>query len=327
MRLLFFTDPHIRLTNPRSRTDNFYETLIEKFTEIKNYVDENNIDYVLCGGDLFDRPDTAIKPTSEIGKILNSFSVPIYIIAGNHDLYGNNPVTISRTMLGLLENLEIVKKIPEDGVLLEKDGFSLLLLGDDYTSDVDEGINSYIVKREDLKYNPDKIIKIVHGYLMDKPFYKGVDHTLIGEIKDTDADITLAGHYHFGFKTQVIDGKYFANPGSLVRIKNRVQEITRKPKFIVIDIDKDRTDLKDVYLKSARPGNEVLDRTKLKEEKYREDRLLMFSEEVSQNVDLEYINIDKIILDIAKNDNLEKKVLDEAKLRLDNAKEKLDAED
>ena len=41
---------------------------------------------------------------------------------------------------------------------------------------------------------------MVHGMLLDRPFIKGIPYTLIEDIKDTLADITLSGHYHGGFK-------------------------------------------------------------------------------------------------------------------------------
>ena len=43
-------------------------------------------------------------------------------------------------------------------------------------------------------------------------------YTLIDEILETEADVTLSGHYHAGFDTKCIDKKYFINPGSLVEL-------------------------------------------------------------------------------------------------------------
>ncbi|NLY77016.1 MAG: metallophosphoesterase, partial [Tissierellia bacterium] len=61
MKLLFVTDTHIRGTTPQNRMDNFSETIERKLNEIKELVEEYNIDYVLHGGDLFDRPDISIS--------------------------------------------------------------------------------------------------------------------------------------------------------------------------------------------------------------------------------------------------------------------------
>lgn len=321
MKLLFFTDTHIRMSKPRNRLDDFYETTLNKLEEIKNYANENKIDYVLHGGDLFDRPDSAIKPTSEVGKILSSFNMPIYIVAGNHDIFGYNTKTLNRTMLGLLDNFHVLNIIPEDGILLNSDEVSILVLGKDYSSDIDLNKENYIIKKSNLKYDADIVINIVHGFLIDRPFLKQVPHVLIGEITDTEADITLAGHYHTGFKTQYIDGKFFSNPGSMVRISNSLGEIKRKPKFLELNITKDNIVIKDVYLKSAKDGEEVLDRKALTESHYKDERLTIFSNSIDQNVDLELLNLDTILNEISKSENFDQDILKEAKLRLQYAKE------
>lgn len=321
MKLLFFTDTHIRMSKPRNRLDDFYETTLNKLEEIKNYANENKIDYVLHGGDLFDRPDSAIKPTSEVGKILSSFNMPIYIVAGNHDIFGYNTKTLNRTMLGLLDNFHVLNIISEDGILLNSDEVSILVLGKDYSSDIDLNKENYIIKKSNLKYDADIVINIVHGFLTDRPFLKQVPHVLIGEITDTEADITLAGHYHTGFKTQYIDGKFFSNPGSMVRISNSLGEIKRKPKFLELNITKDNIVIKDVYLKSAKDGEEVLDRKALTESHYKDERLTIFSNSIDQNVDLELLNLDTILNEISKSENFDQDILKEAKLRLQYAKE------
>ena len=38
--------------------------------------------------------------------------------------------------------------------------------------------------------------------LLSKPFFEGIPYTLLDDIKDTEADITLAGHYHSGLELE-----------------------------------------------------------------------------------------------------------------------------
>lgn len=321
MKLLFFTDTHIRNTNPRNRIDNYYESAIKKLKEIRDYANNNKVDYVIHGGDLFDRPDFAIKPTSEVGKILGSFSMPIYIAVGNHDLFGYNMDTLSRTMFGLLNEFHILNKIPKEGVLLEDEEISVLLLATHFSRSIDKDKNNYIVDKEKLKYKSDYIINVAHGFLIDKPFLKSVDHTLVGEIKETDADITLSGHYHNGFDTLEMDGKYFSNPGAMMRITNSLSELNRKPKFLEIIITKKGIEIKDKYLKSAKKGEEVLDRRQLTEDKLRAERLNIFSDSIHQNINLDMLDLDSIINEISEAENFEENVKEEAMIRIEKAKE------
>ena len=100
MRLLFFTDSHIRGTSPKNRKDDFVHTLEKKLEEIVDIIEANRVDYVLHGGDLFDRPDVSIAIVSRFSRVFKKIKVPMYVVSGNHDVYGHNPQTIGRTMIG-----------------------------------------------------------------------------------------------------------------------------------------------------------------------------------------------------------------------------------
>ena len=100
MRLLFFTDTHIRGNTPRSRKDNILNTLFQKIEEIIDIAQQWQVDYILHGGDIFDRPDISPSIVRDVMKLFKRFNRPIYAVAGNHDLYGHNPQTLHRTMVG-----------------------------------------------------------------------------------------------------------------------------------------------------------------------------------------------------------------------------------
>ena len=70
MKFLFFTDTHIRATNPTSRLDNYIETVEKKFMEVKDIINKNKVDFVLHGGDFFDRPDVPVKIVGKFANIL-----------------------------------------------------------------------------------------------------------------------------------------------------------------------------------------------------------------------------------------------------------------
>lgn len=326
MRILFFTDTHIRGTTPRNRTDNFYETLKRKFEEIGQIINEMNVDYVLHGGDWFDRPDISPAIVREFAVIIKNFNRPIYTIAGNHDIFGHNPQTISRTMLGILDGIGIIKLINYgEDIILEKDGIRLQLTGQSYNYDIDGDNykNYYIVKkRSDVHY----AINIVHGMLLMKPFFEGMRYTLIDDIKETEADITLAGHYHSGFSTNMANGRYFVNPGSIVRVANTIGEMKRKPKVVIIEIEKD-IKISDYELKSALPGEEVLDRQQLEISHDRNIKLHLFYQGIMNTGDFKKIDLNQIIEEIASNSDLSSEVKDEAIRRIAIARENLSSGD
>lgn len=319
MKILYFTDSHIRGTTPKNRTDNLLETLEIKFNEIVKIVKEKDIDYVLNGGDIFDRPDISPSIVRRFAMILNKINVPIYAIAGNHDLYGHNPNTLHRTMLGLFDGIGILKLIDEDEkIILNKYDKRIQVTGTPYKFGIDSDDNksSYIIK--DIPNDIDYSIHLVHGMLLDKPFIKGVPYTLIDEILETKADITLCGHYHSGFGVKKHENKYFINPGSLIRITNSLREIKRVPKVVIITLE-DEISIDLIPLKSAKPGEEVLDRTEIELNMYRNEKIVQFKQTVDSSQDFNKLDVNHILKNLSNAENISDEIKLEAIRRVEEA--------
>lgn len=316
LKLLFFTDTHIRGTTPKNRKDVFVDTIEQKLIEITDIIKKNDIDFVLHGGDLFDRPDVSISIVSKFATILDQIKVPFYLISGNHDIYGHNPNTINRTMLGLLDVLGVVKLINKDEkILLEKDGIKVQLTGQPYVYDIDlpNNINYYILDEvlDDVNFS----IHMVHGMLLDRPFIKGIPYTLVDDIKNTLADITLSGHYHAGFKTIKIDNKYFINPGSMVRVTNSLNEINRIPQVILIELNEEIV-IKQIPLNSALPGVEILDRKEIERSLFKNERMFEFKQTINESLDFEKMDINEVLIEVSNAEGVEDNVKIEALRRI-----------
>lgn len=314
MKLLFFTDTHLRSTNPKNRKDDFAKTLEDKLIEITQMINQYNIDYVIHGGDLFDRPDTSISTVTRYANIIKKIEKPIYIISGNHDIFGLNPATLDRTMLGLLGNLNFLNIIRNnDKIVLEKDGLKVQLTGRPYTYDIDSDSSNYILNSldSDCKYS----INIVHGMLLDKPFVTGVPYTLIDDIITTKADITLSGHYHAGYGIIFKNDKYFVNPGSLVRITNSLKEIDRIPKVAIITLE-ETISIELISLKAAKFGLEVLDRSELEKNTFRNERLIEFKQTIDATLNFDKVDINDILVEVAMSENVDDSIKEEALKRI-----------
>lgn len=321
MKIIFLTDTHIRGTNPRSRLDDFYQTLKRKFIEVSQIIEEYHIDYVLHGGDWFDRPDISPSIVREFAKIIKSFNRPVYSVAGNHDIYGHNPETLSRTMLGLLEGTEIINILRyNQPVILEKNGIKLQLYGNSYNYDIDaeKSNDFYIVKK---KNNVNYCINMVHGMLLPNAFIEGIKYTLVDDILSTEADITLAGHYHSGFGIKKIGEKYFVNPGSLARISSLKSEITRDPSIVIIELEKN-IEIFMYKLKTAESGDKVLNREHIEMHQNRSFKLNQFFQGIDASGDYEHTRIDlnRIIEEIASSQNLSSQVKLETIKRIEKAR-------
>jgi DNA repair exonuclease SbcCD nuclease subunit len=263
MKFLFFTDSHIKSTPPENRKDNYHQSLINKLNEIVSISKNEKVDYILHGGDWYDRPSNDKSLSSEVTAILKTFDKPVYTIYGNHDIFGASPLTVEGTMLGALINERIVHLITNDEkIFLREDALTVQLTGksNKYGMDSVQNRDYYYIVKKDRK--ADYAINMVHGMLLYKPFPPGIPFTLLNEISQTGADITLSGHYHSGYGIINLNNRYFINPGSIVRITNYQSELYRIPQVIIIDI-KESISIKQIELKSVLPGHDVLDEQKL----------------------------------------------------------------
>jgi len=320
MKILFLTDTHHRGTTPQNRLDNFPDTQREKVQEVVELVREHQVDVVLHGGDFWDSPFPALNVCAEVLETYRAIPVPIYAIAGNHDLYGHNLGTLHRTMLGFMARLGLIRVLnPGERVYLEKDGNRLQLTGQPYHYDIDrrDPVLDYCVTKEDC----DVAVHVVHGLLTDRSLGSIIHHTVVDRVLATGADLTLVGHYHLGFSPVEYKGRYFLNPGALVRINNHPQEMARQPAVILIDLNGGEMSYNTLPLRSARPGEEVLDRSKVELAERREERLAEFVREMASAGEYYGANLEEMVTAIADKETLPPAVRQEALRRLSRSQE------
>src|SRR5690606_4401166 len=101
VKLLFVTDTHQRGTNPSCRQDDFPTSLEAKIREVGELARRHGVREVIHGGDLWDAPMPALAVA---GRFLSAWrealgEIPMRVVPGNHDLLGQNPALLHRTML------------------------------------------------------------------------------------------------------------------------------------------------------------------------------------------------------------------------------------
>jgi exonuclease SbcC len=259
VKVLFFTDPHLTAKTPVGRLDNFAVAAYKKFIEITSIIMTKKPDIVVIGGDLFNTAKISFKFAGMMAKIIRSWSVPVYVVPGSHDLYGYNLDTIDQTMLGMYENTGVIKLISRNNPIeleykdINGDDRIVEILGEEHT------ITSTFDYRRPRSPKVDYQIQVIHDMVMDKPYLPDVPHIQTKDIV-TEADLVLCGHYHPGWPTHTIGNTTFANPGSLLRMDRSDHNKTAVPKVMMIDItDLSNVKLEDIPLTVAAPGTSVFD--------------------------------------------------------------------
>jgi len=277
MKLLYFTDPHLTAKNPIGRLDNYAVAAYRKFQEIGRIIQEQKINHVLIGGDLFNVAKISLKYSNLMARVMRDWDVPIYVVPGSHDLYGYNLDTIDQTSLGNLHATGVVQLLTRGGDTLDleyedikgKSAF-LQVIGEEHslTSTFD-----YLRPRD---AHCDYQIQIIHDMLMERPYLPTVPHAVTKDVH-TLADLVLGAHYHPGWTTHTINGVTFMNPGSLMRLDRSEANKTTVPKVLIIDAsDITNVQITERPLKSARPATEIFDFASKAQQAAQQQQLINF---------------------------------------------------
>ncbi|MCX7610309.1 MAG: AAA family ATPase [Ignavibacterium sp.] len=295
MKFLFFTDPHLKSKNPVGRIDNYKKSVLEKINEIVHIANKEKVEYVICGGDLFDSPRVGFELIGDLIDVLSQLNSKMYVVPGNHDLFGYNIKSLPYTALGLLSKMNVVEIFTRENPIIYDD---FVFEAQPYYLGIDKDN-----KHEDYQTNfSDKYsILIPHGMLLDKPIHPSIPTTLVDELQNNVPNMILVGHYHPGFEYKN-DKTIVINPGSLARIETTTSN-KRIPKIVLLNWENNQMNYQYIYLKRAKPSEEVLNFDK-KEEQKQEIILLNTFKQSIEDVNLEETNAISIAQDLASQENL-----------------------
>lgn len=340
MKLLYFGDKHERVTAPENRLENdeqYRETQAAKTKEIISIGKRYQVEGFIQPGDFLDSPNPPLDYVADVMRLwtgdeesedLENFKndmPPLIGIVGNHELFGNNIKTLSKTMIGFLNKLGMIHFATKEKpyFFTTEDGATVAITGTHYHLDIDkpEHLDDYIVEEKLADFH----IHMVHGYLTDKSKGTLFHHTVIDHIKHTKADLTISGHDHIGFPLTEVDGKLFVNPGAIPRMSNDLKEIKRVPQVMLLDITKaNGIKVEMIPLKTASKGDVVLNRRKIVERKKREDRLEEFKKAVRDAGVKKSTDITQIIRDLADMKGLSLIVRDDVIDRISQKQQEMD---
>lgn len=328
MRFLVVADTHLRGTSPQGRRDDFFATCRAKLEEVVNLAEDLGVSALLHLGDVFDRPDLAPGVAREFVLVLRRCRVPVYGIVGNHDVYGHNPDSLPRTLLGLVEALGGLRllRCGEVELLGGPGQLKVQLTGAPFQHDIDSRDGAdYVVSRD---ARADVAIHMAHGMLLEKPWVSGMDYTLIERVAPrTGADLTLVGHYHLGYSRlplEPVPGRLFVNPGAMVRLEASLAEIARHPQVVLVEVEGSGISVRGIPLRSALPGDEVLDRSLIEAAAYRDTQLADFIQRVKGAWDgRRLFDLEDMVAAIAGGEGYPEEVKREALQRVGMARERL----
>ncbi len=238
-RILFATDFHFRSMRPVARTDeSFFATQLGKLEQILRL--SKDVDLVIFGGDIFDRPDVGEEVQIKVMRMLGRFKRPPLTVVGQHEVYGYEGSSIEKSALGVMLESGRLQKL--DCLHLDNPGIDLY------------GIHAYDKAVWNLPEEGGKRIVVAHKMLTDRPIPNADCIPVSSVAAVTNAHLVLSGDIHFPHETEE-NGCLFVNPGSISRMS--IADKDRIPQVAIITVEDDGDiDCAMVPL-SAKPGTMV----------------------------------------------------------------------
>lgn len=232
MRFLTIGDLHLRAQKPVHRKDTDYvNTIFEKLEEVFDMAVQYTCTFVLCTGDVFDAPDVSLSVVTRFARFLQDHrEVPFVTIIGNHDIYGLNEESLSRSPLGVLSGAGLIHILPEfecESMRVSKAVFVPCHAFEDIPKipNYDSG-NVYVL--------------VIHKQIVPTSHRVHFEHLCTEDLSnDYPYDLIICGDYHCEFyeERKIHERKQIIyNTGSLMRESASYENFYRTPKYAVVNI-------------------------------------------------------------------------------------------
>ena len=246
MKFAHLADTHLgyRQFGLLEREKDFYEV----FDKIINKIIEEKVDFVIHSGDLFDsaRPSPSALLAFQKGLLkLKGAGIPIYTVAGNHDIVNRNGA-IPPQVLFKKFGLKLIS--PINSTYMQGDVFIVGLPF--YSSSQNKNLKSKLDELSKKAQNHDKSILVLHQGI-DK--YFNLQYELeIGDIPNNFNYYAL-GHLHNYICDDFGDGK-LVYPGSTETWNvNELIDLKKNGKgFVIVDLDGPKINVKRIPMEVPR---------------------------------------------------------------------------
>ena len=261
--LVWRTDVHMSDRTPRSRKDNWTETVLNKLRQVGEIAREVKADAVLDGGDFFDvkspqrNSHAMVRQVAEVHK---DYPCPVYANVGNHDCVYGDIAFLPQQPLGVLFATGVFKPCYD---------FKQEWFVDPITA---KSVRIVGVPYHGTKYDFDRIANIKKGpedylvvmcHLLASPqggsMFEGEDIVKYSDLVGHDADVFCFGHWHKDQGiTEIAPKQFVVNTGSMTRGSLSQDDMDRQPCAVIMRFDHDGITF-DTRRLEVTPAAEVFD--------------------------------------------------------------------
>lgn len=228
-----FTDPHIRMKTPQSRTDtNWLETCLGQVEAVFAIANKEKARAVLCSGDLGDSPAWSDLAVGGLFDILDNYKhIPFITTVGQHDVRGHRIEDWNKSSLGLLSKLTGMVRVLEGGqsVVINR---KIEIYGFGFNQPETQ---AFLAGKYEFPIDDRFRIALVHASVgaEESMGWKGIANQNVRGVH-----VASFGDIHDGFEPhEFASGSVAYSCGSLVR--SSMNDVGRTPMACVIKVEDD----------------------------------------------------------------------------------------
>ncbi len=242
--LVWRTDVHLAVKSPRSRTDDWTETVLGKLRQVGEIAREVGAEAVIDGGDFF-HIKTPSRTTHEliqqVAALHAEYPCPVYSVRnGNHDVKYGDGAFLNEAPLGVLFSTGVFKMLDED----EGTTFRFVANNDDCTVTTVRVVGlpyhgkSYDMNRLTTIVKGEEDYLVVAAHLLASKaggeMFGGEDIVRYSDLVNLDPDVWCFGHWHKNQGVTKAGGKHIVNIGSLTRGALNEDDVARIPEVVIM---------------------------------------------------------------------------------------------
>lgn len=224
-------DPHFSDTTPKSRKDDYQQALFDKMEFVGQELAANNGQFLILTGDIFHKRALSTKFMCRMVEFLRDFPVPVYGIAGNHDVYAGNVEFLNRTSLGILFASGVIRKL--EHLLVHLQDFSVHIRGFDFAPALHVKKPALEDLLESVEEGDPDVISVRHHFAVAHGFIKKThanfqtkDYVNVPSFSKAGYTALFLGHDHVPYPSEMVDGLLLCRGGNLSRgTKHKYQRI------------------------------------------------------------------------------------------------------
>jgi DNA repair exonuclease SbcCD nuclease subunit len=272
MKILCLGDCHITDSRPVNRIDNYWETVLRKFTFILDTAIEEEVAVIVSPGDLTDTPTLSnIETYQLIDLFKQKLRIPFLTTWGQHDLrFRTKQNTSLNVLYHAVEDLYVLDSQYgyEKGITAEGIVFKGCPYGEEPQPPVKGQFNILLIHKmiiNELLWSEQQEYEASNIFLRRNPY-----------------DLIVSGDNHQGFISKSAgDKRLLVNCGAMMR--NKIDQVDHKP-FIVL-FDTETKKYKQIFI-PIEPAEKVFRIEKVAVEKERNTNLESFVSGLSEQKEI-----------------------------------------